>query len=121
MRATGIHHVSINVSDLAAGRAFYVGVLGLSERTDRPALAIDGAWLDVAGQQVHLVVGEPPPFVGQHVAVLVDDVVATVAELRAKGLRVSEPVAVGTALQSFLRDPFGNGVELHQAGGAPPP
>jgi glyoxylase I family protein len=118
MRPSGIHHVSINVNDVDAGRAFYVDVLGLTERTDRPVLDVDGAWLDAAGQQVHLVVGEPAPFVGQHFAVLVDDVTATCAELRATGLRVSTPVAVGSGLQCFLRDPFGNVVELHQVGGA---
>ena len=119
MRPTGIHHVSINVSDVEVGRRFYVDVLGLTERTDRPVLDVDGAWLDAAGQQVHLVVGEPAPFVGQHFAVRVDDVVAACEELRATGLRVSTPVAVGTELQCFLRDPFGNVVELHQVGGAP--
>ncbi len=118
MRPAGIHHVSINVSDAEAGRRFYVDVLGLTERTDRPMLDVDGVWLDVAGQQVHLVVGDPAPFVGQHFAVRVDDVVATCEELRATGLRVSTPAAVGTGLQCFLRDPFGNVVELHEAGGA---
>jgi glyoxylase I family protein len=118
MRATGIHHVSINVGDAEVGRRFYVDVLGFTERTDRPALDVDGVWLDVAGQQVHLVVGEPAPFVGQHFAVAVADLAATVAELRDTGLRVSTPMVVGTGRQCFLRDPFGNVVELHEVGGA---
>ena len=118
VRPSGIHHVSINVSDLAEGRAFYVDVLGFEERTDRPTFDVDGAWLDVAGQQVHLIVAQPPPFLGQHFAVLVDDVTATVAELRGRGVRVSTPVVVGTGLQCFLRDPFDNLVELHERGGA---
>ena len=121
MRPAGIHHVSINVSDLEVARRFYVDVLGFTERTDRPALDVEGAWLDAAGQQVHLIVAEPAPFVGQHFAVRVDDVTAAVAELRDRGVRVSTPVVVGTGVQCFLRDPSGNGVELNQPGGGARP
>jgi len=118
VRALGVHHVSINVDDLAAARAFYVDVLGFSERADRPDFpGLAGAWLDVGGQQVHLIVGEVPDRKGQHYAVLVADLDATVAALRERGVRVSEPVDVATGLQSFTRDPSGNMVELHEAGG----
>jgi glyoxylase I family protein len=118
VRPIGIHHVSINVSDLEAARAFYVDVLGFTERTDRPDFAgFAGAWLDVGGQQVHLIVGDVPPRLGQHYAVLVDDLDVTVAALRAGGVRISDPVDVGTGLQSFTRDPSGNMLEIHEAGG----
>ena len=119
MKPAGIHHVSINVSDLAAARDFYVGTLGCDERSDRPTFDVDGAWLDVGGQQVHLIVAEPPVYLGQHFAMLVDDVAASVEDLRARGVRVSTPAPVGTGLQSFLRDPFGNVVELNQPGALP--
>jgi catechol 2,3-dioxygenase-like lactoylglutathione lyase family enzyme len=118
MRPAGIHHVSINVSDVAVARAFYVDVLGLVERTDRPDFDFDGAWLDAAGQQVHLIAGEVPPRMGQHFAFQVDDLDAVVTELRGRGVRVSDPQPVATALQSFLRDPCGNMVELQEVGGA---
>lgn len=114
----GIHHVSINVSDLAEAHEFYVGVLGLEARVDRPTFELDGAWLNAGGQQVHLVVAEPPPFLGQHFAVLVDDVASTVDDLRARGVTVSTPSVVGTGLQCFLRDPFGNLIDLHEVGAA---
>ena len=89
MKPAGIHHVSINVSDLAVARDFYVGTLGCDERSDRPTFDVDGAWLDVGGQQVHLIVAEPPVFLGQHFAMLVDDVATAVEELRTLGIRVS--------------------------------
>jgi glyoxylase I family protein len=119
VRPLGIHHVSINVDDLDAARDFYVDVLGFSERTDRPDFpGTPGAWLDVGGQQVHLIVGDVPDRKGQHYAVLVADIDASVAALRAHGARVSDPVEVGTGLQSFTRDPCGNMLEIHEAGGA---
>ena len=110
--------MSINVSDVEVGREFYVGTLGLEERTDRPELGVEGTWLNAAGQQVHLILADMPSQQGQHFAVLVDDVGASVEELRGKGLKVSTPVPVGTGLQCFLRDPFGNLIELHEPGGA---
>ena len=107
VRPLGIHHVSINVDDLAVALApFYVDVLGFSERADRPDFpGTPGAWLDVGGQQVHLIVGEVPDALGQHYAVLVADIDLTVTRLREQGVRVSDPVEVGTGLQSFTRDP----------------
>ncbi|MFC1438604.1 VOC family protein [Streptacidiphilus sp. N1-10] len=115
MKVAAIHHVSVIVSDLDAALDFYTRVLGLSVRTDRPDSIGPGAWLDAGGQQVHLLPGDPPPARGQHFAVLVDDLDATVAELRAAGLRVSDPVPVGSARQAFLADPAGNAIELHEA------
>jgi glyoxylase I family protein len=118
VRPLGVHHVSINVADLAVARSFYVEVLGFTERTDRPDFpGTPGAWLDVGGQQVHLIVGEVPARLGQHYAVLVADIDSTVTTLRERGVRVSDPVEVGTGLQSFTRDPSGNTVEIHEAGG----
>jgi catechol 2,3-dioxygenase-like lactoylglutathione lyase family enzyme len=109
--------VSINVADVDEATRFYVDVLGLSPRTDRPALGIGGAWLDAGGQQVHLIDGQTPGSLGQHFALLVSDLDATIDELRGKGVKVSEPSPVGANRQAFLSDPAGNMVELHQRGG----
>jgi glyoxylase I family protein len=116
MEPLAVHHVSINVDDVDAALDFYVGTLGLRPRDDRPDFGFGGAWLDAGGQQLHLIEGEPPADRGQHFAVLVADLAATVAELRAEGLTVSDPVPVGPNLQAFLHDPAGNTVELHQVG-----
>lgn len=114
MRPRAIHHVSVNVADPEAALRFYVDVLGLTPRTDRPDFGFGGAWLDAGGQQVHLIEGEPPPRLGQHFALQVDDLDAVVAELRDRGVTVSDPVPVGTGRQSFTEDPSGNVVELNQ-------
>jgi glyoxylase I family protein len=117
VQALGVHHVSINVDDVAAARAFYVDALGFTERTDRPDFGFDGAWLDVGGQQVHLIAAEVPGRLGQHYAVQVADLDAAVVALRARDIRISDPMEVGSGLQSFTRDPAGNMVELHEVGG----
>jgi catechol 2,3-dioxygenase-like lactoylglutathione lyase family enzyme len=117
MRPLAVHHVSINVDDVEAAMTFYVDVLGLTVRPDRPDFGFGGAWLDAGGQQVHLIEGRRTPATGQHFALLVDDLDATVAELRQRSIEVSDPKPVGPNRQSFLSDPAGNMVELHQAAG----
>jgi catechol 2,3-dioxygenase-like lactoylglutathione lyase family enzyme len=117
VRATGIHHVSINVSDIDAAVRFYVDVLGLAPRDDRPDFSFGGAWLDAGPQQLHLIVGDVPAGLGQHLALQVDDLDVAVAELRAGAVDVSDPSSVGTGRQAFLTDPSGNLVELHQPAG----
>jgi glyoxylase I family protein len=116
VRATGVHHVSINVSDVDEAIRFYTEVLGLTVRGDRPDFGIGGAWLDVGGQQVHLIEAPVPAGLGQHFAVVVEDLDAAVADLRAGGVEVGDPSPVGTGRQAFLTDPSGNLVELHQPG-----
>jgi catechol 2,3-dioxygenase-like lactoylglutathione lyase family enzyme len=118
VKPLGVHHVSINVDDVGAALAFYVDVLGLSPRTDRPDFRFGGAWLDAGGQQVHLIEAQPPPGAGQHFALRVDDLDGTVDELRGRDVEVSDPKPVGPGRQAFLTDPAGNMVELHEPASA---
>ena len=112
----GIHHVNITVGDRDDAMAFYCGVLGLTERADRPDFPFPGAWLDVGAQQFHLVVGTPRTPDGDHVAILVDDLDAAVAEMSDAGVAVTSIRAAGTSRQAFVRDPWGNRIELHEVG-----
>jgi catechol 2,3-dioxygenase-like lactoylglutathione lyase family enzyme len=116
MEPLAIHHVAINVRRLPEALEFYEGDLGLVRRTDRPDFGFGGAWLDAGGQQLHLIEAEPPSNVGQHFALRVADLDATVAELRSAGHEVSDPSPVGNSRQAFLSDPSGNVVELHEVG-----
>ncbi|HEX6351351.1 VOC family protein [Actinophytocola sp.] len=110
MRPLAIHHVTLAVADVEQAVDFYTRVVGLRLRTDRPATAAAGAWLDVGGQQVHLVHADPPPDRGQHMALLVPDLDAAVHALRAAGAVVTVPL--DAARRAFLTDPSGNAIEL---------
>ncbi|MDW3215142.1 MAG: VOC family protein [Ilumatobacteraceae bacterium] len=118
MKSLGVHHVSINVSNPDRSIAFYTDVLGGTVRTDRPDFEIGGAWIDFGAAQVHLIETDVPPNMGQHFAILVDDVDAVVRELRAKGYQVEDARVVGPDRQTFIDDPDGNLIELHQIGTA---
>ena len=118
MDPVAVHHVSVNVVDVGESIAFYTDVLGGTVREDRPDFGIGGAWIDIGATQVHLIETAVPPNMGQHFAILVDDLDAAVAELRAKGLEIGEPSTVGSDRQTFVADPSGNAVEIHQLGHA---
>ncbi len=114
---TGLDHVAINVSDVPGGITFYTETMGLVQNFTRPDFGFPGAWLDAAnGQQVHLIEAAVPNNVGQHFALAFEDLGAAVAELQARGLQVTDPVAVGGTgrRQAFTSDPWGNVIELHQ-------
>ena len=115
MQPLAVHHVSVNVADATAATDFYVDVLGLTRRRDRPDIGVGGAWLDAGGQQVHLIEGDVPSGHGEHFALLVGDLDATITELRGRGIKVSDSMGIGRSLQAFLHDPDGNLIELHQA------
>jgi catechol 2,3-dioxygenase-like lactoylglutathione lyase family enzyme len=121
MQPLGVHHVSINVTDVEEALAFYTEVLGLTERSDRPDFRFPGAWLDVGagGQQLHLIGAAAPPNLGQHVAIRVADLPAAVADLRDRGVEVTDPSPVGAGHQAFLTDPSGNAVELYAGPSTP--
>jgi catechol 2,3-dioxygenase-like lactoylglutathione lyase family enzyme len=114
---TGVDHVAINVADVPSGIVFYTETMGLVQNHTRPDFGFPGAWLDTAnGQQVHLIEATVPNNVGQHFALAFADLGTAITELRARGLTVTDPVAVGTTgrQQAFTSDPWGNGIELHQ-------
>ena len=97
-------------------RAFYVGVLGLTERAKPADLAArGGCWFAAPGVQLHLGVEDPFRAAAKaHPALLVDDLAAMRSALETHGVRFTE----GSALEGYARgdvaDPFGNRIELMQ-------
>ncbi len=117
MQLGPVHHVSINGADVEPTAPFYTEVLGM-KTLERPDFPFNGRWLQTpGGGEVHLieVEGWQPPK-GQHWAFRVEDIEATVAELREKGVEVKDPKALPgtTARQTFFFDPSGNMIELNQ-------
>ncbi len=113
-----LHHVSLLVANTARALAFYRGILGLSE-APRPDLGFPGAWLDVGGQQIHLLeLANPDPVTGRpdhggrdrHVALTCPELDTLIARLEAAGIPYTRSRSGRAAL--FCRDPDGNAVEL---------
>lgn len=114
-------HVCFTVRDLDASEAFYRDKLGL-----RPAFDfLDaqgerfGVYLHIGGRNfIELFRGDlGEPAGGQsyrHFCLEVDDVEATVAELRSRGVEVTDPkLGSDGSWQAWLSDPDGNRIELH--------
>ena len=101
MQPVSVHHVSVNVSNPDQTIAFYTDVLGGTVRADRPDFGFGGAWIGLGDAQVHLIEAEVPPNLGQHFAILVDDLDGVVDELRAKGLEVRDPARVALLLAGW--------------------
>jgi catechol 2,3-dioxygenase-like lactoylglutathione lyase family enzyme len=86
VKVVGLHHVNINVRDVAEAVAFYTAI-GFEE-LPRPDFGFDGAWLRM----------------GQ-----------CAADLGAVGIALNVPPSRdGAGRQAFFRDPSGNLIELNQ-------
>lgn len=116
MLFTGIHHVSLNVSDTDRALGFYRDILGMAV-LPRPDFPFNGAWLDAGnGRQVHLIEASVPTHEGQHIAFEVNDIASTIATLRAAGVAAPDARVVpdSSIHQTFVADPDGNRIEFTQ-------
>ena len=113
-----IHHVSILVSDTAGALRFYRDLLGIAE-TQRPDLGFPGAWLQLGGQQIHLLeLPNPDPASGRpahggrdrHLALTSDNLEALTERLERAGVACTRSRSGRAAI--FCRDPDGNAVEI---------
>jgi len=123
------HAVRIGKSDedLARAEDFYGRVLGLEKDTTRPYVpGIPGAWYNIGSNQIHLMGADGPRVIfpdGRegdptvpHVALTVDDLNGMRQKLQQEGIDFWEVRATGVD-QVFIRDPFGNQIELQQLPG----
>lgn len=116
MKVTQLNHVAIHVRDVDASCRFYREVLGL-ESMPRPAFGFPGAWFRLGvDQELHLI-GRPVSVESipreRHFALMVDDIMAFEAHLKAAGVSFTGPKArPDGAHQIFLQDPDGHVIEL---------
>jgi catechol 2,3-dioxygenase-like lactoylglutathione lyase family enzyme len=121
MTVVGIHHVQLAIpaGREPEARAFYAGLLGLAE-LPRPAdlAGRGGAWFASAHVTIH--VGVDPDFHPArkaHPALLIQDLPALLARLRAAGAPLSTDVPIAGYHRAFVTDPFGNRIELMEPTG----
>src|SRR5258708_38112132 len=117
---TGIDHVQVAMprGEEDAARAFYVGLLGMTEDPKPPVLAArGGCWFRSGAAAVHLGVEEPfAPARKAHPALLVSDLDALEARLTAAGHAcVREGGESPSMLRCHARDAFGNRIEFQRA------
>jgi glyoxylase I family protein len=113
LRVTHLDHVTVLVTDLAAARAFYAGVLGLTEIAPPREFDFVAVWYDLGGQYLHLLQKPHPDTPGpRHFCLHVEDVSAAREHVRSLGIPVDETVKVAAADRFFVRDPDGNRIEL---------
>ncbi|GAA0929793.1 VOC family protein [Pseudonocardia zijingensis] len=130
---TGFALVCLNVGDLDEAKRFYVDVLGFEVGIDREMDGFRWLTVHVPGRPelpMMLVVPEPPvveePIAGQLHSLMArgylglgalstDDCRATCAELKARGVEITEePEERFYGIDAAFRDPFGNHWRLTQ-------
>ena len=117
-----VHHVAITVSDIERSKRFYGEVLGLPE-VPRPDFPFGGAWYEIDGRQVHLIVHDGTRTLRGTMAIDVKDGhfalrVRSYAEaldyLRSRGVEcVALPQNKTEWAQIYVTDPDGNVIELN--------
>jgi catechol 2,3-dioxygenase-like lactoylglutathione lyase family enzyme len=115
-RLVGLHHVQLAMpeGEEEAARRFYGTVLGLQEVPRPDALSpAGGVWFASGPLEVHLGVEERfTPAVKAHPAFLVEGIDGVRARIEAAGYRVTDTVQLEGFHRIYVRDPFGNRVEL---------
>jgi catechol 2,3-dioxygenase-like lactoylglutathione lyase family enzyme len=114
-------HVCFTVRDLNAAEAFYRDILGFKPAFDfiNDDGVRFGVYLHIGGRSfLEMFIGDTQGTVPgqsfQHICLEVDDVAAAVAEIRAKGVEVTDPYfGSDGSWQAWIADPDGNRIELH--------
>ena len=115
---SGLHHVSLLVSDLDRSAEFYCRLLGLEADPMRPQMSFAGMWLQLGAQQIHLLAldcnnhgtADPHPGRDAHVALHVNDLDVLARQLEQAEVEYNMSRSGRRAL--FCRDPDGNGLEF---------
>lgn len=119
MNITRLNHLMVTIpkGKEAEGRAFYCGVLGLTE-IEKPASlqGRSGFWLQLGDQQVHIGTedGVDRSRTKAHIAYQVDDLAAWQQHLEAHSFVIGDSVPIPGYVRFEFRDPFGNRIELIQ-------
>lgn len=118
-RVLALEHVTVTTPEELEEETvtWYVETLGLT-RLDKPQGATEGgAWFEVGGQQVHLLIDPHNPPKNAHFCLRVDDFDAFVDNLRSHDCHLEQARAIPGRKRCFTRDPAGNSIEIVAATG----
>ena len=120
-----VQHVSVPMPPDGAveARHFYGAALGMDEilrPADLQALTLVWFRAGADGQEVHCFAEERlgPNSPGQHLCLQVDDLAGMRRRLAEHGVSVEETIPIHNRPRCFVRDPFGNLVELTEIAGS---
>ncbi|SFM75486.1 VOC family protein [Nitrosomonas communis] len=126
MAIEGMNHFTVLTSDLEKCKAFYIGVLGLTEGY-RPPFPFSGAWLYSGDQAIlHIIAGRPLPAESQgvidHMAFTASNLQLVVDKLNFHNIAFKlHRLIEQQTWQLFCHDPDGAKVELDFAASEPEP
>jgi catechol 2,3-dioxygenase-like lactoylglutathione lyase family enzyme len=117
-----LHHVSIPVlpGQLEDGREFYTRALGLEEIPAPNEFAPDRVvWFRLGERELHLFkeVDANTPISERHLALEVDDLDAARRRFDEHGVTVEEADSIHNRPRLYVRDPFGNKLEITEIQG----
>ena len=116
IQVVGIDHIQLSMPPGGEDEArnFYVGILGLREIAKPPELAgRGGCWFVGANAAIHLApeIGFQP-HAKSHPALVIRDLESGREALAAAGMSIEEDDAGFPVRRCYIRDPFGNRIEL---------
>jgi catechol 2,3-dioxygenase-like lactoylglutathione lyase family enzyme len=115
----GIHHVQLAMPDGEDADAvrFYADTLGLTQVPRPEALSPrGGVWFISGDLEVHLGVEDQfRPAVKAHPAILVNGLRTIRTRIEEAGYKISDTVQIEGYDRVYVRDPFGNRLELIEA------
>ena len=115
---SGLDHIQMAIPSGSEdqARAFYTGILGLTEVAKPAALAgRGGLWLSGPGISLHLGVEEPfSPARKAHPAFVVPSLATACAHFDAHALPYTPDADLPGITRVFIADPFGNRIEILQ-------
>jgi catechol 2,3-dioxygenase-like lactoylglutathione lyase family enzyme len=112
----GLQHVQLAIPEGGeeAARAFWAGIVGLTEIPKPPALAArGGCWFRAGGVEIHAGVEDDfAPAFRAHPALLVRGLAALAERFEAAGVTVRPDTELPGYARFYATDPFGNRVEF---------
>ena len=121
MKVVSLDHIQLAMpaGREAEARAFYEGLLGIPEMTKPPPLAArGGAWFERGALKIHLGVEKNfTPARKAHPGLIVEDLPALIAVLKAAGVAVNDDEPLEGYTRIYVDDPFGNRIELMERKG----